>query len=274
MIVKVLSENTSISEHFGCEHGLSLYIETKKHKILFDTGASDLFANNAVKMNVDLTKVDLVVISHGHYDHGGGLKTFLSLNKQAKIYLHQKTFEPHYSKREGEIKAYIGLDISLLPNDRFVFCDNHFVIDQELELFAHIISQQLMPSSNANLLMVENGCFVKDDFSHEQNLIIKENGKTLLIAGCAHKGIINIVNQFKQNKGFFPDFVIGGFHLYSHGKNQNEAPAVVEKIGHLLLETQAKYYTCHCTGVESYNHLKAQMGKNIQYISSGEQFTL
>ena len=95
MIVKVLSENTSSSEKLGSEHGLSLYIETETHKILFDTGASGLFAENAEKMGVDLTRIDLAVISHGHYDHGGGLKTFLGINNRAKIYLHQMALEPH-----------------------------------------------------------------------------------------------------------------------------------------------------------------------------------
>ena len=101
MIVKVLAENTTSSEALGSEHGLSLYIETETHKILFDTGASGLFAENAEKMGVDLTRVDLAVISHGHYDHGGGLKTFLGINNRAKIYLHHMAFEPHYANRPG-----------------------------------------------------------------------------------------------------------------------------------------------------------------------------
>ena len=84
MIVKVLSENTTSSEKFESEHGLSLYIETGTHKVLFDTGSSDLFAKNAEKMGVDIASVDLAVISHGHYDHGGGLKTFLGINNRMK----------------------------------------------------------------------------------------------------------------------------------------------------------------------------------------------
>lgn len=274
MKFKVLSENTSLSDSFGCEHGLSLYIETKNHKILFDTGASDLFAQNAQKMNVDLTKVDLVVISHGHYDHGGGLKKFLSINNRAKIYLHQKAFIPYYSNRPGDVKTYIGLDASLIPNDRFIFCDGHYFIDHEIELFSHIESQKIVPSSNKSMLIKDGGCFVQDDFAHEQNLIINDDGKTILIAGCAHKGIINIVNQFNLDKGFMPDFVIGGFHLYSHGRQQSEASDVIDEIGNILFNTRAKYYTCHCTGIEPYHRLKMIMGEKIQYISAGEQFEL
>jgi len=80
MIIKTLVENTAVSKEYECEHGLSLYIETNKHKILFDLGKSDLFLKNAKRLNVDITEVDLVVISHGHYDHGGGLGAFLKTN--------------------------------------------------------------------------------------------------------------------------------------------------------------------------------------------------
>ncbi len=274
MIVKVLSENTTSSEKLGSEHGLSLYIETEAHTILFDTGASCLFAENAEKMGVDLTGVDLAVIYHGDYDHGGGLKTFLGMNNRAKIYLHQKAFEPHYANRPGGIKAYIGLDESLLSNERFVFCGDRFVIDHELELFSGVDSKRLVPSGNTDLFVKDGDAFVQDDFAHEQNLIISENGKTLLVAGCAHNGIINIIDQFNAEKGCLPDYVIGGFHLYNHGIKQNEAPNVVDEIGNILLETHSQYYTCHCTGIESYNRLKTVMGENIDYISTGEQLTI
>jgi len=264
MILKVLSENTTSSEKLDSEHGLSLYIETETHKILFDTGASGLFAENAKKLGIDLTRVDLAVISHGHYDHGGGLKTFLGINNHANIYLHQKAFELHYANRPGGVKAYIGLDESLLPNERFVFCGDHFVIDNGLELFSGVVPIRLVPSGNADLFMKDGDAFAQDNFAHEQNLIISENGKTLLVAGCAHSGIINIIDHY----------VIGGFHLYNHGTKQNEAPNIVDEIGYFLLETHSQYYTCHCTGIESYNRLKAVMGENIKYISTGEQLKI
>lgn len=274
MIVKVLSENTSVSEKLGSEHGLSLYIETENHRLLFDTGASELFAENAEKLGIDLAKVDLVVISHGHYDHGGGLQTFLNINSKAKIYLNQKAFEKHYSIRPGGIKADIGLDEALLPNKRFVFCADYFVIDGELELFSGVQSARLAPSGNAGLLMKIGDTYVQDDFAHEQNLIIRKSGKTMLVAGCAHSGIINIVEHFISENGCPPDYVIGGFHLYNHRTNLSETSEAVDEIAKLLFETHAHYYTCHCTGVEPYNRLKTVMGENIDYISTGSQITI
>ena len=274
MIVKVLSENTTSSEKLGSEHGLSLYIETGTHKILFDTGASGLFAENAEEMGVDLTRIDLAVISHGHYDHGGGLKTFLGINNWAKIYLNQKAFESHYANRPGGIKAYIGLDESLLPNERFVFCGDRYVIEHEIEIFSGVESKRLAPSGNTDLFMKDGEDFIQDDFTHEQNLIINENGKTLLVAGCAHNGIINIIDRFEAEKGCLPDYVIGGFHFYNRGANQSESSQVVDEIGNILLETHSQYYTCHCTGMESYNRLKTVIGENINYISTGENLEL
>ncbi len=274
MIITVLSENLTSSDKLGSEHGLSLYIETETHKILFDTGASGLFAENAGKLGIDLAKVDLAVISHGHYDHGGGLKTFLGINSRAKVYLHQRAFETHYANRPASAKAYIGLDEGLLPNERFVFCGNRYMIDEALVLFSGVKAKRLVPSGNTDLFVKDGDAFVPDDFAHEQNLIISENGKTLLIAGCAHNGIINIIDQFKMEKGGQPDYVIGGFHLYNHGTKQNEAPDIVDEIGKFLLETHAQYYTCHCTGIESYTRLKAIMGENIDYISTGEQIAI
>ena len=271
MIIKALTENTTHSDNIGSEHGLSLYIETKAHKILFDTGASSLFAENAIKMGVDLTKVDLVVISHGHYDHGGGLKTFLEINSQAKIYLHQNAFNLYYAERLDGTKVYIGLDQALLPNDRFIFCGDHHRIDETLELFSGVPARRLVPSCNGDLRIKAGDAYVQDDLSHEQNLVLSENGKTVLIAGCAHNGIINIVDRFIEEKGFPPDSVIGGFHLYSNGTQQNEAPGIVDEIGQILLETGAQYYTGHCTGSVSYKRLKAAMGERIEYLSAGDE---
>lgn len=122
MKITALTENTSCKPEIGCEHGLSLLIETEKYRILFDMGQTDLFAQNAEALGIDLTTVDLAVLSHGHYDHGGGLEKFLSLNQTAKVYLNEHAFEPHYNGTE----KYIGLDQALKSSDRLVFTGEQF----------------------------------------------------------------------------------------------------------------------------------------------------
>lgn len=95
--IVTLVENTTSSTDYCCKHGLYLYIEAPKHKVLFDLGQDDLFIENAKKMNIDISEIDTVVISHGHKDHGG-LKAFLSVNTKAKIYVRKEAFEAHYIK--------------------------------------------------------------------------------------------------------------------------------------------------------------------------------
>lgn len=118
MKITSLTENTC-KTGLPSEHGLSLYIETEEHTILFDMGQTDLFARNAEQLGADLEKVDIAVLSHGHYDHGGGLKKFLELNHTAPVYLSRYAFEPHYNGTE----KYIGLDPSLAENRRLIFTD-------------------------------------------------------------------------------------------------------------------------------------------------------
>lgn len=274
MIIKTLVDNTSISDLFGSEHGLSLYIETNQHKILFDTGASPLFAENAAKMNIDLSDVDLAIISHGHYDHGGGLRTFLEINQKANIYLNEMAFEKHYANKSNGEKKYIGLDGSMLPNERFIFVGKNMVIDEELALFSQVKGDKCKPSGNQDLFMEEGQSMVLDDFSHEQNLVIKENGKTVLVAGCAHTGMINILEQFRLNNACFPSYVIGGFHLYNRSADTNEEPEVVQEIALYLMNTSAQFYTCHCTGMQSYQILKSIMGEQVDYLATGSQAIL
>ena len=273
MRLTVLSENTSAFDALEHEHGLSVYLETADHHILFDTGAGCMFKRNAEKLGVDLATVDLLVISHGHYDHGGGLRTFLEVNSHAKVYLHKQAFEAHYSKRPEGV-ASIGLDQTLLPNERFVFCGDQAVIDENIEVFSREKSKRFFPSCNSTLLMKHGDALVPDDFAHEQNLVIQQNGKTLLIAGCAHKGIVNIVDACKDVLGQYPDYVVGGFHLSGPRGNLSEAPDVVDAIGEYLASTPSQYFTCHCTGMENFQRLKRILGKKIQYISTGDRISI
>ncbi len=274
MKIKTLSENTSISEEIGHEHGLSLYIETKKHKLLFDTGGNDLFAKNAQKMGVDIKEIDTVIISHGHYDHGGGLKTFLEVNSKAVIFLQEKAFDEHFANRSSGVKGYIGLDINLLPNERFHFVDKELQIDDELFLFSHVQGDQFIPAGNQDLFMIEDQELVPDNFVHEQNLLINEDQKKVLIAGCAHRGIVNILEHILREKSIEPDVVIGGFHLYNRASDQSEDPELVNGIAKALLEHKGKFYTCHCTGIKSYQLLKTIMIDRLDYLSAGSEILI
>ncbi len=271
MKIKVLSENTSISNEYASEHGLSLFIQTSKHNILFDMGQGNLFAENAKKLDVDLSTVDVAFISHGHYDHGGGLGRFLEQNKKAKIYAHPKIFGDYYAKGLSNEMNYIGLDKSLKRNSRIVFVDNFIKIDDELELFSKVKQREFNPFFNKFLYM-KNG--ERDTFKHEQNLVINSENKSLLIAGCAHSGIVNIMNKYYEIKGSYPDFVIGGFHLYSNSSGESEKEERIIRLAHRLNEYDTVFYTGHCTGKYAFTVMKKIMKHKMINLSTGQIINL
>lgn len=275
MEIRCLIENTSNSEAYASEHGLSLYIKTKKHQLLFDFGASAQFIINANLMGVDLTQIDLGVLSHGHYDHGGGLDTFLKLNEKAKICVHQKAFEKHFSKRRDEGIVNIGIDPQLSEHPQIFYLGKHLKLDEELMIFSDIKERTLVPKGNqAMMIASKEGTYGPDGFLHEQNLLVSEGNQSVLIAGCAHRGILNIVNRGAEHLGKFPEVVVGGFHLHSRDESQCESEERIRELGKLLLQTGSRFYTGHCTGIKAFQLLKEVMGERIHYLSAGQIINL
>lgn len=256
MIIKALTENTSKNENIFSEHGLSLYIETENHKILFDMGQTDLFYKNAQTMGVDLTSVDVAVLSHGHYDHGGGLEKFLEINSTAPVYLSRFAFGDYYNGSE----KYIGLDKALKNHPQLVFVGDEKKIDRELSLFSlneEINKEKIEPFG---LNEISDGQLLPDSFRHEHYLVIEEKGKKVVISGCSHKGVVSIA------RSLCPDVLIGGFH---YSKIDPES-GLLDTRAQELLKTGAAFYTCHCTGEEQYEYMKKIMQNRLNYIRAGE----
>ena len=151
MKVIVLSDNCSLDESLQSEHGLSVYVETSNYKCLLDTGASDLFIQNAAKLNVDLTAVDYLVISHGHADHIGGLSAFLSINSKAKIILSQHILnQAYFSKRLGLRKISVDFDFERYM-ERMIFIEDQDFFDNEIHVSKVKATQYARPKANCNL---------------------------------------------------------------------------------------------------------------------------
>lgn len=259
MKLKVLMENTAAQEGFCAEHGLSLYIETGERRILFDMGQTDGFVSNARAAHVDLSGVDAAVLSHGHYDHGGGMAAFLALNDHAPVYVHRLAFGHH---GHGEEK-YIGLDPALQHSERLRFVQGDTVLDENLSL--HDCSERAchQPILSHGLTVRDENGWQPETFRHEQYLLVRENGRRILVSGCSHKGVVNIARWFE------PDVLVGGFHLMNV-----EDEAALDAIADELLSLPTQYYTAHCTGLAQYSRLKKRMNDRLQYLAAGSEWSI
>jgi len=262
MKITALLENTTERNDMQVEHGLSLYIETDTHKILFDMGQSNLFAKNAETLGIDLSAVDIAVLSHGHYDHGGGLKTFLSLNDKAPVYINRFAFEPHFNASD----KYIGLDASLkttlVEQDRLRFTAETCTLAPGLTLFSCNERARSCDLGSFGLTVLDGNNHVPDDFRHEQYLLIEEKDLRVLISGCSHKGIQNIMEWFS------PDVLVGGFHFMKLDPGDT-----LDTAARALNKYSTRYFTGHCTGEEQFAYLKERM-ERLEYLSCGKTIEL
>jgi 7,8-dihydropterin-6-yl-methyl-4-(beta-D-ribofuranosyl)aminobenzene 5'-phosphate synthase len=275
MKIVVLFENLTLSKDYKCGHGLSLYIETARHKVLFDTGANGTFAVNAARMGIQIADVDVAVISHGHYDHGGGLETFLRGNRKAKVYLGKGAFGRHAVKALGFLPMDVGLKRKPTDQDRFIFVDGKVDIDSELTVFNQVRGKELVPRGNHRLLMAnEAGKLVPDDFEHEISMLVHEGEKTSLLCGCAHKGILNILARAKE---FFPgrlNIVAGGFHLMGVKEGNPNDHAFLDAFTLSLSKADVgQFLTCHCTGEDKYLFLQKKLD-NLGILKTGTILTV
>ncbi len=261
MKITALMENTAAAPGIASEHGLSLYIEACGKKILFDMGQSGAFADNAKTLGVDLSAVDIAILSHGHYDHGGGALRFFEENSHAPLYVSRLAFAPYYNGTE----KYIGLPEALGKSDRVVRTGTQDVpLGEGLTIRKLADDARAFPSFGEGLGVRVGDAMLADDFLHEQYLEIAENGKRVLISGCSHRGVLNIV------RAFLPDVLVGGLHfmkLDAQGRT-------LARMGELLGQTQTMYYTCHCTGEMQYAVLKKKMCGKLGYLSGGTTMEL
>ena len=257
----------------GClfEHGLCFYVETEKHRLLMDLGPSASVLENAVRLGVDLKTVDTVILSHGHDDHVGWILPFAKLNPNAKIYLQESAFGEYYAARDYKPDPdYIGLAPEIRALPQVVPVRGNLKIDEELFLFGGLKGKRDLPVSNGNLRKKEGGRLVPDDFVHEQCLVITERNRHVLFSGCAHNGILNILDRFEELFGGAPDVVISGFHMMKKSAYTEKEQNVICSTAEKLKEYPTMFYTCHCTGLPAYDMMKEIMGGKIAYVHCGE----
>jgi 7,8-dihydropterin-6-yl-methyl-4-(beta-D-ribofuranosyl)aminobenzene 5'-phosphate synthase len=260
MKLTTLIENTACAPRFTAEHGLSLFVEAAGHRFLFDAGQSGAFADNAAKLGVDLRRAEFAVLSHGHYDHGGGMLRFLECNRTAKLYLNEHAFGGHYN---GTGRC-IGLDNRLLDSGRLVFTGDTQEIAPGLTLHTCNDRPLLLPIEPFGLTEQVGGFLLPEEFRHEQSLLIEEDGKRILLSGCAHKGVLNLLHWFR------PDVFVGGFHFKQLSPDD---PRLIQW-GQAMAAYDTDFYTGHCTGPEQYAVLKEILGHRLHNLTTGAVFEI
>ena len=274
MKITTLIENKESTSKPGLtsEWGLSLHIEFNNHSILFDMGASGAFADNAEQLSVKVDSVDVAVLSHHHFDHGGGLKRFFELNSNARVYLADASSGECYIKIMGFLKKYIGLDRAIMSNhrERFEIVGKTTEILPGVFIFPKIINTHPKPRGNKRLHIKTKGKLSPDDFSHEIVMAVKEKGELVIFTGCSHNGILNMIDTVaKEFEGVPIKAVIGGFHLVAGKRND------VENIGISVLNYPVEMtYTGHCTGKKAFKVLKLVMGNRIRDMQTGSSFEI
>lgn len=255
----VLVDNRANEPLLETEHGLSILLETEKHRILLDTGASDMFIRNAKRLGIDLSTVDYVFISHGHSDHAGGLKAFLEVNRIAKVIVSPDAIKgKFYSKRQ--YLHSITTTWPEIPENRLILVSENCEIGNNIKVIANIPHSHPMPKGNQHLFIHDtNGDYVNDDFRHELALYVDG----LLFTGCAHNGLENILDACPWPV----HSVVGGFHLLDNHETEDELISFAQRLKNDYPQTQ--FHTSHCTGDAVYLILQSVMGNQIHAFSCG-----
>lgn len=263
MKIHVLMENTACSPEFAAEHGLSLLIESNGRRILFDMGASPAFVGNACRMGLDLSMADAAVLSHGHYDHGGGISRFLELNAHAPVWVSPYAFEPHFNA----VGKDIGLDSALQSHAQICAAPAEvWTLFPGATLYAASAVSTPYGTDTSGMTVQRGGGKEAEDFCHEQYLLLEEQGKRVVFSGCSHCGILNIAAFFRA------DVLVGGFHFMKWDVRKQSS--ALERVSELLLALPTRYLTGHCTGEAPFRFLKERMRERVTAFSAGQTIRL
>lgn len=250
------------------EHGLSLYIEVDGKNILFDTGKTGRFIDNAKKLGIDLKKLDYVIISHGHYDHSGGFKRLIEeTNPDIKLFIGSGFFGEKYGLRESGNYEYTGnsFDEEYLKtyNIPVEYVKTDILdITENLSIVSNFDRSQEFENTNNTMFLKENGKYKIDTFLDEISLSIKTEKGLVIVVGCSHVGVVNIMDTIAKRKERDIYALLGGTHLVNEDEEQ------IDKIIEYFQEKSIKIIcACHCTGEQGKKGLKEKLEE--KYICNG-----
>lgn len=270
-------------EQLFYEHGFSVLVEINNRKILFDTGQSGEFVKNAKVLGIRLPEVDAVVLSHGHYDHTGGVSALLGqLNRKTPFYIGEEFFDPKYKKLEDGSYKYNGNPFEkelLMKEDTLaeirVVKEDVFRISDDILLLKNFTRVTEYEEVNPKFFVKKEGGYEQDLFADEIALGILTEEGLVLVVGCSHAGIVNILEHVKKHLMVPVAAVVGGTHLVEAGEARLVKTA--EALKHHGVKTIA---VSHCTGEAGMEFLKQEFGfgfiknntGNVLYGKTGKNY--
>ncbi|WP_143315157.1 MBL fold metallo-hydrolase [Clostridium sp. HBUAS56017] len=256
------------------EHGLALFIEFEDKKILFDTGQSGDFIKNAEKLNKDINNLDYVILSHGHYDHSGGFREFTKYSKKNfKLIVGNGFFNEKYKLIEEGYK-FNGNSFSeefIVKNNIAVkyVTEDIFKITDELMVFTNFERSTEFETLNEKFFIKKNEGYILDDFSDEISLGVKYEKGLVVILGCSHIGIVNILKTIMKRTGMPIYCVVGGSHLIEADELRlNKTMEFFKENSISLLRLS------HCTGENTIYKLKHEFRKEFIYNNTGNSIEI
>jgi 7,8-dihydropterin-6-yl-methyl-4-(beta-D-ribofuranosyl)aminobenzene 5'-phosphate synthase len=270
MKIVVLTENTVYRQGILAEHGLSLYIENEEKKYLFDVGQSGIFLENAKALDIDLAQLDGIILSHGHYDHCGGMEAYAERYPLPQIYVRKEAFEKKFHQKKTNCRE-IGIPWS---KD---FIQGHVIFTEELqEMAKDVFVLGKIPLKNefesvARGMLVEvEGQRQPDTMTDEQMLIIRSEKGLCVFLGCSHVGIINALLYIEE---IFPGehihLLLAGMHLSGAGETQRE-----RTLRELEKRDIDRVIPVHCTGILAIAQMKQRFGERCEIVHAGSRVVL
>jgi 7,8-dihydropterin-6-yl-methyl-4-(beta-D-ribofuranosyl)aminobenzene 5'-phosphate synthase len=268
--ITTLSENTASSGHFLGEWGLSILVETEEVMILLDAGKSYSMIYNAGTLGIDFGKIEKVVLSHGHYDHTGGLRELLRrMRKGVDIIAHPDIWQAKYTRREGEADRYVGIpfqqDELESLGGRFRLASQPVHIADDLMTTGQIPMVTSFEEIDAALFVKDGSIWKPDKVMDDQALIVKTKPGLAVILGCAHRGIINTLYHAQQLTGTAEiHTVIGGSHLLRSSEEQ-----FWQTIAALRELDVQRLGLCHCTDLPAASLLAQEFREKFFFNKAG-----
>ena len=271
MKLQILVDNQA-EAGLASEHGLSMWIETGGRRILFDTGQGQMFEKNAGKLGVDMGAADILVLSHGHYDHTGGIADFLQHSRDSHIYCHPGVVIPRYAIRNGMSNpihmphASIAA-INKMSSERLHWVQEPLYLSDNIGLTGHIPRETTFENTGGPFFLDQEGRRA-DPIEDDMALWIRTEKGVVVIVGCCHAGLVNTLNYIQQlNNDMRIRAVIGGFHLI--GAEPQRLNQTVNVLQSLKFD---QLIPCHCTGQDAVDLLCSTFGSRVSPGAAGYRF--